>query len=66
MQRSMAKRPVLTDRPCVEPETNMAEQETHIATEDVRAGSTPHIVRYVLGISLALAILAMIIILGAR
>lgn len=44
----------------------MAEQETHLPTEQARAGSTPHVVRYVLGISLALAILAMIIILGAR
>ncbi|MFT3968254.1 MAG: hypothetical protein QM690_20475 [Sphingobium sp.] len=44
----------------------MAEQETHIGAEQARAGSTPHIVRYVLGISLALAIVAMIIILGAR
>jgi len=44
----------------------MAEQETHIPAQDARSGSTPHVVRYVLGISLALAILAMIIILGAR
>lgn len=44
----------------------MAEQETHIGTDQARAGSTPHIVRYVLAISLALAILAMVIILGAK
>lgn len=44
----------------------MAEQETHIRTDQVRAGTTPHIVRYVLAISLALAIVAMIIILGAK
>jgi hypothetical protein len=31
----------------------------HITGNDARAGTTPHIVRYVLGISLALAILAM-------
>jgi len=31
----------------------------HISTEDVRAGSTPHIVRYVLAFSLLLAVLAM-------
>ncbi len=37
--------------------------EQHIDTEDVRSGSTPHIVRYVLGISLALIILAMAILL---
>ncbi|WP_268934739.1 hypothetical protein [Sphingobium sp. CAP-1] len=38
----------------------MAEQEQHIATDDARGGSTPHIVRYVLGISLALAVIAML------
>ena len=31
-------------------------EEIHITTEEARAGSTPHIVRYVLGISLFLAI----------
>ncbi len=41
----------------------MANEEEHIATENVRAGSTPHIVRYVLGISLALAVLAMLLVL---
>ncbi|WP_327753503.1 hypothetical protein VVT58_07750 [Sphingobium sp. SJ10-10] len=41
----------------------MAEQERHIATEDARAGSTRHNVRYVLGISLTLAIIVMIVIL---
>ncbi|WP_022681198.1 hypothetical protein [Sphingobium bisphenolivorans] len=41
----------------------MAEQEQHVATEKARAGSTPHIVRYVLGISLTLAIIAMIVVL---
>ncbi|HEY1125902.1 MAG TPA: hypothetical protein VGE65_09730 [Sphingobium sp.] len=30
--------------------------EIHKSTDDARAGSTPHIVRYVLGISLLLAI----------
>lgn len=44
----------------------MAEQETHIDTEQARAGSTPHIVRYVLAISLTLAVIAMLIILGAK
>jgi hypothetical protein len=31
----------------------------HISQDNARAGSTPHIVRYVLGISLFLAVLAM-------
>ncbi|MES2700305.1 MAG: hypothetical protein V4647_11920 [Pseudomonadota bacterium] len=34
-------------------------RETHIDAEDARSGETPHIVRWVLGISLALAIIAM-------
>ena len=34
----------------------------HIDSEDARAGSTPHIVRYVLAISLFLAIVALSII----
>ena len=34
-------------------------EETHVTTEEARSGSTPHIVRYVLLISLTLAILAM-------
>lgn len=41
----------------------MAEQEQHITTEEARAGSTPHIVRYVLGISLLLAIIVMLAVL---
>jgi hypothetical protein len=40
----------------------MAEQERHIATDDARAGATPHAVRYVLAISLALAIFAMLMV----
>lgn len=40
----------------------MAEQERHIATDDARAGATPHVVRYVLAISLALAIFAMLMV----
>ena len=39
----------------------MAEEE-HIAAEKARAGSTPHVVRYVLGISLILAIIAMLVV----
>lgn len=34
-------------------------EEVHVDTDEARAGSTPHIVRYVLLISLALAIIAM-------
>jgi hypothetical protein len=33
--------------------------EVHLDAEDARAGETPHIVRYVLIISLALAIIAL-------
>lgn len=40
----------------------MADQEKHVGTDDARAGATPHIVRYVLGISLALAIVAMLLV----
>ncbi len=32
--------------------------EVHIETDEVRAGSTPHIVRYVLAISMVLIIIA--------
>jgi hypothetical protein len=32
--------------------------EIHITTDEARGGSTPHIVRYVLGISLFLVIIA--------
>lgn len=39
------------------------EQEIHKSTDDARAGTTPHIVRYVLTVSLLLAILAMIVLL---
>jgi len=34
-------------------------EEVHIDEDEARSGSTPHIVRYVLGISLALAIVAL-------
>ncbi len=40
----------------------MAQEEQHIATEDARAGSTPHIVRYVLAISLVLVIVGMLLV----
>lgn len=34
-----------------------AEPPEHISEQDARAGNTPHIVRYVLGISMALIII---------
>lgn len=37
------------------------DQEIHKNTDDARAGATPHIVRYVLTVSLVLALLAMIV-----
>jgi hypothetical protein len=37
--------------------------EIHKNTDDARAGSTPHIVRYVLSISLLLAVIVMALIL---
>ncbi len=36
--------------------------EQHIKSEEARSGSTPGIVRYVLGISLALAVIALTLI----
>jgi hypothetical protein len=42
----------------------LPEEGQHIETENARAGSTPHIVRYVLGVSLALAIIGMAVILA--
>jgi hypothetical protein len=41
----------------------MADQEEHIATDQARAGSSPHVVRYVLGISLTLVVVGMLLIL---
>ena len=41
----------------------MAEPGQKISTEKVRAGSSEHVVRYVLLVSLGLAIVAMILIL---
>jgi hypothetical protein len=40
-------------------ENDMQDHEIHVATEKARAGSTPHIVRYVLAISLVLVVIAM-------
>jgi hypothetical protein len=43
----------------------MAENEKpiHVETDEARAGATPHVTRYVLGIGLLLVIIAYIIIL---
>lgn len=41
---------------------NVGEAKQNISTEKARAGSSEHVVRYVLAASLALAILAMIVI----
>jgi len=42
----------------------MAEnEETHITTDDARAGATPHMTRYVLGFGLLLVIIAFAVIL---
>ncbi|MEZ0243215.1 MAG: hypothetical protein ACAH11_07555 [Sphingomonas sp.] len=44
----------------------MAEnEETHISTQDARAGATPHMTRYVLGFGLLLVIIAFAVILYA-
>lgn len=34
-------------------------EEVHVSTTEVRGGVTPHIVRYILGFSLILAVLAL-------
>jgi hypothetical protein len=43
----------------------MADQDnqTHVSTEEARAGSTPHMTRYILGISMVLIIIIMAFIL---
>ncbi|WP_268932888.1 hypothetical protein [Sphingobium yanoikuyae] len=41
----------------------MADEEQHISTQDARGGATPHVVRYVLGIWLALAVIVMLLVL---
>ncbi len=41
----------------------MNDEEQHINTTDARAGSTPHVTRYVLGWGLALVILIFLILL---
>jgi hypothetical protein len=42
------------------------EKQIHIDTEDARAGSTPHMTRYILGISLILVIVVFGFLLFAR
>ena len=41
----------------------MADDDLHRTQTEARAGSTPHIVRYILAMSLALVILAYVVIL---
>lgn len=41
----------------------MDEEEVHISKTDARAGSTPHMTRYVLGWGLALVVLIFLILL---
>ncbi|WP_278254129.1 hypothetical protein [Sphingobium sp. BYY-5] len=41
----------------------MVDHEQHITTDKARAGSTENVVRYVLGISLALAVIVMLLVL---
>lgn len=38
------------------------ETETHVTTEEVRSGASTHVTRYVLAISLTLAIIALLIV----
>jgi heme/copper-type cytochrome/quinol oxidase subunit 4 len=46
----------------------MAENETptHLDAQDARAGSTPHMTRYVLGFGLVLVIIAFVVIVYLR
>jgi hypothetical protein len=37
--------------------------QTHLSTDEARAGSTPHMTRYILGVSLVLIIVVMAFIL---
>ncbi len=41
----------------------MSDEPEHISTTDARAGSTPHMTRYILGWGLALVIVAFVLIL---
>ncbi|MBB5686054.1 hypothetical protein [Sphingobium boeckii] len=42
----------------------MSDEEIHISTEDARAGATPHMTRYILGVSLVAVIVIFAIILA--
>ncbi|SNS44636.1 hypothetical protein SAMN06295912_106170 [Sphingomonas laterariae] len=42
----------------------MAEEQIHVTKTEARAGVTPHVVRYVLAISLLLVVLAFAFVLG--
>lgn len=42
----------------------MAEEQVHLTKTEARAGVTPHIVRYVLAISLLLVVIAFAAVLG--
>ncbi len=44
----------------------MEEPPVHVTTTEARAGTTPHIVRYVLGASLVLVIVLMLVLGLAR
>jgi hypothetical protein len=44
----------------------MADEEQHISTEDARAGATPRMTRYILGISLPLVIIIFAFLVFAR
>jgi hypothetical protein len=41
----------------------MDEEPEHISTNDARAGSTPHMTRYILGWGLGLVVVAFIVVL---
>lgn len=41
----------------------MQDEQQHVNTDNARSGSTPHIVRYVLAISLILVVAGMVVIL---
>ena len=44
----------------------MSDQEVHLETDRARAGSTPHIARYVLAISFVLVVIGMILVVGLK
>ena len=46
-------------------EQELGETMTHVSAEEARSGSSTHVTRYVLGVSLALVIVAFAIVVGA-